>query len=220
MKPIDSSHAHLFSFWRPVALSLVASMSLLSGCAPLVVGGLVGGSISVAADRRTAGTQIEDQTIEIKARARIHDIIGDRKTVSVLSYNRVLLLAGNVGTDQDKSAIEQAVARIPAVRSVVNELTVGIGFSSNFDDAIVTTKIKATFVDAKDLQVNAFKIHTDQGVVYLMGRVTEREANRATELARGVKGVRKVVRAFEIVTDAELVEMLPGRVPGHSASTP
>lgn len=198
----------------------MASVSILSGCAPLVVGGLVGGSISVAADRRTAGTQIEDQTIEIKARGRIHDIIGDRKTVSVVSYNRVLLLTGNVSTEQEKSALEQALARIPSVRSVVNELTVGIGFSSTLDDAIITTKIKATFVDAKDLQVNAFKIHTDRGVVYLMGRVTEREATRATELARGVKGVKKVVRTFEIVTDSELTEMLPSRAPERSAATP
>ena len=220
MKSTYLSHSHSFSFWRPLILSLMASVSILSGCAPLVVGGLVGGSISVAADRRTAGTQIEDQTIEIKARGRIHDIIGDRKTVSVVSYNRVLLLTGNVSTEQEKSALEQALARIPSVRSVVNELTVGIGFSSTLDDAIITTKIKATFVDAKDLQVNAFKIHTDRGVVYLMGRVTEREATRATELARGVKGVKKVVRTFEIVTDSELTEMLPSRAPERSAATP
>ena len=206
--------------WRPVALGLVATLSLLAGCAPLVVGGLVGGSISVAADRRTAGTQVEDQAIELKARNRIHDVIGDRSGVSVISYNRVVLLTGNVSTEQDRAAIEASVAKTPSVRSVVNELTVGISFSSNFDDTIITTKVKATFIDAKDLQVNAFKIHTDRGVVYLMGRVTEREADRATELVRGISGVKKVVRAFEIVTDAELNEMLPGRAPGASTGNP
>jgi osmotically-inducible protein OsmY len=218
MKHFNTAISHPSLGLRPVALALLVSASLLSGCAPLVVGSMVGGSVSVAADRRTAGTQIEDQTIELKASTRVRDVIGERGGVSVVSYNRVALIVGNVPTDQDKAAIEQAVSKIPSVRSTVNELTVGVSFSSNFNDTVITTKVKATFIDAKDLQVNAFKVLTDRGVVYLMGRVTEREADRATELTRGISGVKKVVRAFEIVTDAELNEMLPGRVPGNTTS--
>lgn len=218
MKHFNTSTAHPSLSLGSVALALLVSASLLSGCAPLVLGGVVGGSVSVAADRRTAGTQVEDQTIELKAGTRVRDVIGERGGVSVVSYNRVVLLVGNVATDQDKAAIEQAVAKIPSVRSTVNELTVGVSFSSHFNDAVITTKVKATFIDAKDVQVNAFKVFTDRGVVYLMGRVTEREADRATELARGISGVKKVVRAFETVTDAELNEMLPGRAPGSATS--
>jgi osmotically-inducible protein OsmY len=220
MKHFNTSIAHHLFGLRPVALALLVSASLLTGCAPLVVGGVVGGSVSVAADRRTAGTQVEDQTIEVKAGTRVRDVIGERGGVSVVSYNRVVLIVGNVPTEQDKAAIEQTVAKIPSVRSTVNELTAGVSFSSNFNDAVITTKVKATFIDAKDLQVNAFKVVTDRGVVYLMGRVTDREAERATELTRGISGVKKVVRAFEIVTDAELNEMLPGRAPGNATSNP
>ena len=204
----------------PIVLVLALSAGALSGCAPLVVGGMVGGSVAVAADRRTPGTQVEDQTIELKAGTRVFDVIGDRGGVTVLSYNRVVLLAGSVNSDDDKAAIEQSVAKIPQVRSVVNELQVGPKFTSSFSDAVITSKVKATFFDAKDLQINAFKVLTDQGVVYLMGRVTEREADRATELTRGISGVKKVVRAFELVTDAELADMLPGRAPGNATNNP
>ena len=205
---------------RPMLLALALSAGALSGCAPLVVGGMVGGSVAVAADRRTSGTQLEDQTIEIKAGNRVHDVIGERGGVSALSYNRVVLLAGSVNTEENKVAIEQTVAKIPQVRSVVNELEVGPPFTSNFSDSVITSKVKATFFDAKDLQLNAFKVLTDRGVVYLMGRVTEREADRATELTRGISGVKKVVRAFELVTDAELADMLPGRAPGNATNNP
>jgi osmotically-inducible protein OsmY len=205
---------------RPMLLALALSAGALSGCAPLVVGGMVGGSVAVAADRRTSGTQLEDQNIEIKAGSRVHDVTGERSGVAVLSYNRVVLLAGSVNTEEKKVAIEQAVAKIPQVRSVVNELEVGPSFTSNFSDSVITSKVKATFFDAKDLQSNSLKVFTDRGVVYLMGRVTEREADRATELARGISDVKKVVRAFELVTDAELADMQPGRAPGTATNNP
>ncbi|HEX6363587.1 MAG TPA: BON domain-containing protein, partial [Albitalea sp.] len=109
----------------------------------------------------------------------------------------------------DKAAAEQAVQRVDNVRSVINELEVmpASSLGSRSSDAIVSSKVKATYVDAKDLFANAFKVHTVRGVVYLMGRVTEREANRATDLARTVSGVEKVVRVFEIISEAELADM-------------
>ena len=201
-------------FSRSAALlAAVAASTLLSACAPLIVGGAMLGGTLMATDRRTSGTQIEDQAIELKARNRIRDVIGDRGHVEVTSYNRMVLITGQVPAEADKSAIEQAVQKVDSVRSIVNELEM-IGASSltgRSADAIVTSKVKASFVDASDLSANVIKVVTERGVVYLMGRVTEREATRATELARGVGGVQKVVRVFEIITEQELAEMLPKR---------
>jgi len=187
-------------------LILVAAQ--LAGCAPLLVGGAMVGGTMVAIDRRTTGTQVEDQSIEVKAANRVKEAVGDRAHVNITSYNRTVLLTGEAINDADKAAIEQAVQRIENVRSTVNEVAVTIpsAMSTRSNDALLTGKVKATFIDAKDLQVNAFKVVTERGNVYLMGRVTEREATRATDLARTVSGVQKVVRVFEVVTEQELAE--------------
>jgi osmotically-inducible protein OsmY len=191
--------------------TLVAASSLLGACAPLLLGGAMLGGTMMVTDRRTSGTQVEDQTIELKAMNRVRDAIGDRGHVSVTSYNRIVLVTGEVPSDADKAAVEQAVQRVENLRSTVNELGV-IGtasLTSRSNDAILSSKVKASFIDAKDLSANAFKVTTERGVVYLMGRVTEREANRAVEIARGVGGVQKVVRLFEIITEAELADLAP-----------
>jgi osmotically-inducible protein OsmY len=184
----------------------LAAATLLGACAPLLLGGAFVGGSMVAIDRRTSGTQVEDQSIELKSVSRVSDTIGDRGHVSVTSYNKLVLITGEVPTDSDKSRVEQAIARIENVKSIVNELAIGapssIGTRSN--DTLITSKVKASFVDAKDLQANVFKVVTERGNVYLMGRVTEREANRAAEVARGVSGVVKVVKVFEIVSESEL----------------
>jgi osmotically-inducible protein OsmY len=172
------------------------------------VGGAVG-TAAVVTDRRTAGTLLEDQNIELKSLTRIRESVGERGHINVTSYNRQVLLSGEVPNDADRGAVEQAIGRIEGVRTTVNELAV-MGSSSltaRSNDAIVTSKVKASFIDAKDLQANAVKVVTERGVVYLMGRVTEREANRATEIARGVSGVQKVVRLFEILSEAELAAL-------------
>jgi osmotically-inducible protein OsmY len=191
--------------------TLVAASSLLGACAPLLLGGAMLGGTMMVTDRRTSGTQVEDQTIELKAMNRVRDAIGDRGHVSVTSYNRIVLVTGEVPSDADKAAVEQAVQRVENLRSTVNELGV-IGtasLTSRSNDAILSSKVKASFIDAKDLSANAFKVTTERGVVYLMGRVTEREANRAVEIARGVGGVQKVVRLFEVITEAELADLAP-----------
>ena len=192
-------------------LAAIAASTLMSACAPLIVGGaMVGGTLMVT-DRRTSGAQIEDQAIELKAMNRSRDVIGDRGHVGITSYNRQVLITGEVPSDADKTAVEQAVQKVENVKSTVNELAV-IGASSltsRSSDAIVTSKVKASFVDAADLSANVVKVITERGTVYLMGRVTEREANRATELARGVGGVQKVVRLFEIITEQELADLQP-----------
>jgi osmotically-inducible protein OsmY len=199
---------------RHAALAAVASAALLAGCAPLVVGGAVVGTTMMVTDRRTSGAQIEDQAIELKAMNRVREAIGDRGRVGATSYNRLVLLTGEVPGDADKAAAEQAVQRVENVRAVVNELAVlgASSLTSRSNDLILEGKVKASFVDAKDLSANAFKVVAERGSVYLLGRVTEREAGRATEIARSVPGVQKVVRVFEIITEAELADLAPKSV--------
>jgi osmotically-inducible protein OsmY len=191
-----------------VAVSAVVAAATLGGCAALAIGGAVGTAL-VVTDRRTAGVQLEDQNIELKSLTRIREAIADRGHVNVTSFNRMVLITGEVPTEADRVAVEQAIARIENVRSTVNDLAV-MGSSSltaRSNDTILTSKVKATYVDAKDLQSGAVKVVTERGTVYLLGRVTEREASRAAELARGISGVQKVVRVFEILTEAELATL-------------
>lgn len=196
-----------------LVLGLLTAAALgvgLSACAPLIVGSAVGGAL-VATDRRSSGTVVDDQGFEIKALPRIREVVGERGHVNVTSYNRVLLVTGEVPAEPDKAAIEAKLAGMENVKGVLNELVIGpnstLGDRSN--DTLITSKVKASYVDARDLLANAFKVVTERGVVYLMGRVTEREATRAVDIARGVGGVRKVVRAFEILTEEELAQTAP-----------
>ena len=194
-----------------VLLAALGACALLTACAPLVVGGAMLGGTLMATDRRTSGAQIEDQAIELKSMNRIREVIGDRGHVSTTSYNRMVLITGEVPSEADKVAVEQAVQKVENVRSTVNELEIAgsSSLTSRSNDAILTSKVKASFVDAKDLFANAFKVVTERGTVYLMGRVTEREATRAVDIARGVSGVQKVVRVFEILTEQELADLAP-----------
>ncbi|XDF36054.1 BON domain-containing protein [Paracidovorax avenae] len=186
-------------------LAAVALGTVLSACAPLVIGGAAVGTM-MAADRRTTGTQVEDETIELRAGNRLRDTFGDRIHVNVTSYNRQVLLTGEVPSQQDKERVEQTVLTVENVRSVVNDLAVmsASTLSQRANDTLITGKVRASLVDAKDIFATAFKVVTERNTVYLMGRVTQREADRATEIARGVNDVRKVVRVFEIVSEQEL----------------
>jgi len=196
-----------FSLLRSATLVGLTSAAL-SGCAALIVGGALGTALMVS-DRRTSGVQIEDQSIELKALTRIRETVGDRGHISATSYNRTLLLTGEVASEADRTALEQSLSRIENLRSTVNELAVmgSSSMTSRSSDTVITSRVKASYLDAKDLQANAIKVVTERGTVYLMGRVTEREATRATELARGISGVQKVVRVFEVLTEAELTDL-------------
>jgi osmotically-inducible protein OsmY len=199
---------------RGPVLALAAgalSTALLSGCAPILIGGAVLGGAMVATDRRTTGSQVDDETIELKSNNRMNEAFGERARISTTSYNRMVLLTGEVPAEGDKTTAEQVVARVDNVQSVVNELTVGPinTFGEKSKDAFVTAKVKASLVDAKDLFANSIKVTTHRGTVYLMGRVTEREANRASEVARGVSGVVKVVKVFEVLSESELANTQP-----------
>ena len=187
----------------------LATTSLLGACAPLLLGGAMVGTALAVSDRRTTGAQLEDEAIELKSIGRLRDALGGRGHINVTSFNRTVLITGEVPSQTDRGAAEQTIARIDNVRATVNELAVmgNTSLTARSSDTIITSKVKATYIDAKDLQANAVKVVAERGTVYLMGRVSEREANRATELARGVGGVGKVVKVFEILSDAELADL-------------
>ncbi len=201
-----------FAVRSRVAAGVLAAVALtvgLSACAPLIVGGAVGGAL-VAVDRRTSGAQLDDQGIELRANNRLKDELGDaRARVAVTSYNRRVLLTGEAASEAVKTQITQIVSGVANVREVINELgvTTSPTLKERATDTLVTGRLKASLVDAKDLAASAFKVVTERGTVYLMGRVTQREADRATDLARNTPGVSRVVRVFEIITEQELANL-------------
>jgi osmotically-inducible protein OsmY len=186
-------------------LAAATLSATLSACAPLIVGGAAMGALMVA-DRRTTGAVVEDERIELRSASLMREAFGDRAHVNVTSYNRQALLTGEVPNEQAKQQAEQLVSRIENVKSIVNELAVlgSSGLPQRSNDVLVTGKVKASLVDAADLQAPAFKVVTERGTVYLMGRVTQREADRATQIARTVGGVQRVVRVFEFIGEDEL----------------
>ena len=203
--------------FKPLVLSLCAAallMGSLTACVPLVIGGAAAGGSLVATDRRTSGAQLEDEGIELRGTSRIRGNLGERGHVNLTSYNRQVLLTGEVPTAQDKQLVEQIVSRVENVASVVNELVVAgnSSLAQRSSDTLITGRIKAQLIDAPDLFSNAFKVVTERGTTYLMGRVTQREADRATNLVRSTSGVQKVVRIFEVISEDELAGLLPAPV--------
>ncbi len=200
-----------FSLKRLTLATAAAALlgAALSGCAPLLIGGAAGTAL-VVSDRRTPGILIEDQTIEVRARNIIREQVGTRVRVDITSYNRQVLLTGEVPNAQDKEIVERQVSRVDNVRAVVNELSVANTPSlwDRSSDTLITGRVKAALIDVK-VQVNAVNVTTERGVVYLMGRVTQAEANRATEAARSISGVQRVVRIFEILSEEELRKLQP-----------
>lgn len=188
----------------------VLALSSLSACAPLVLGSAVGGAM-VATDRRTSGALVEDKSINLKASNRVRGTLSDRGRVSVNAYNRRVLLTGEVPTEADRVAVAQAVAEVENVKDVINELVVGpvATLNSRSSDALLAAKVRATLIDARDLMSNAFDVVVSRGEVYLMGMVTEREANSAAQLTASISGVRRVIKVFEIISEDELARRLP-----------
>jgi len=215
-----------FSIFKRLLLATCAAAVVgtsLTGCFPLLAGGALAGSALVATDRRTSGAQLEDEGIELRAMSRLRDNVGSRARVSVTSYNRQVLLTGEVLNEQDRKLVEQVVSRVENVASVVNELAIinSPSLVQRSSDVLITGQVKAMFVDAKDLYANAFKVVTERGTVYLMGRVTQREADRATEIVRGARGVQKVVRIFEIISEDEMRSLLlPQPKPAPASAAP
>jgi osmotically-inducible protein OsmY len=205
-----SSHfpGHVPALALCALLGAVGVAGALGGCAAMVIPAAVQGTAS-AVDRRSTGTQLDDQTIDLRSAIVVSETIGDRGHVNASSYSRVVLLTGEVPTEADRSKVEAAVAKIENVRTVVNELAAlpNSTLSQRTDDTIITGKVKAAILSTKDLQVASISVITERGVVFLRGRVTDGEATLAANVTRTVGGVQKVVKVFEIITPAELAAM-------------
>jgi osmotically-inducible protein OsmY len=191
-------------------LALVLAASALSACAPLMVGGFVG-TVMVASDRRTSGAQLEDEAIERKSSSAMSENFGDKVHVNATSFNRQVLLTGEVPSERERAQVEQLVGKISNVKSVVNELGIGPASSvaDRSADVLLTTRVKAALVDSNDVFASSFKVVTERKTVFLMGLVTRREADRATDVVRGVSGVKRVVRVFEYISEEELKRLQP-----------
>ena len=193
----------------------------LSACIPLLVGGVAGGAL-MAADRRTSGAQLEDEGIELRASSRVRNSpVAQRAHVNITSYNRQVLITGEAANAQDRQQVEQIVKTVENINSVVNDLQIGFisSLSTRSNDALISGRVKASILDSRDLFLKAFKVFTESGTVYLMGRVTQREADRATAVARSVPGVQKVVRVFEVISEDELAGNVTVRSGNPAAST-
>lgn len=196
------------SLIRPALLAGLLGLTLLQAAcvAPVLVGGAALGGTMVVTDRRSSSAQLDDKAIEIKAANRVREILGDRAHVSVNSYNRTVLLTGEVFNEADRGLIEQSIAKVEGVKSVINELATQWPSSTGdrTNDLVLAGKVKATFIDAKSIPAGAFKIVVERKIVYLMGRVTEAEAAHAAGMVSTISGVQKVVRVVEVVSQADL----------------
>src|SRR5258705_5090594 len=178
---------------------LVALVPVLQSCIPLLVGAGVGGGVMMAEDRRTSGTVLEDQTIEIKARNRITEKYEEQVNISVTSFNRFVLLTGQAPTDEIKQDLPVLVLEVPNVRNVQNEIVVG-GISSTTSrasDALLTSQVKGRLAQNKDVSASNVKVVSENGTVFLMGLVTRAEAETASQTAATTSGAQRVVKVFE-----------------------
>jgi osmotically-inducible protein OsmY len=192
---------------RPLAAFVLCGAVAISlqGCIEMAIGTAVMGTLA-ATDRRTFGAQTEDKAITVKGEARVAGLVGNAGHVNVASFNRKVLLTGEVRDEAMKAAVEREVASIQGVMSIINELEVmgSSSYTARSNDSILTGKVKASFVDSSELYANSIKVVTERGIVYLMGRVTQREGQLAANLASGVGGVQKVVKVFEYISDDDL----------------
>jgi osmotically-inducible protein OsmY len=176
----------------------------LQGCPAIIAGGSVVAVTSLE-DRRTTGTQLDDSGIESNAASRIGERVGERAHINVTSFNRAVLLTGEAWDEATRTEVEKIVAVVPNVRNVTNEVQVAGASSatSRANDTAITARVKGRFVNVKGLNPLHVKVVTEAGVVFLLGLVTETEAETATDLARTTGGVRKVVKVFEYCKSTE-----------------
>jgi len=180
-------------------LSMMALLfPLLAGCFPLVATG-VGAGVAMIEDRRSTGAYVDDQSIELKAGGRISEKLKDEVHINVTSFNRNVLLTGEAPSEKHKADAERLVMSVPNVRSISNEIAIAGASSlgSRSNDALLTSKVKGRFFDAGKFYANHVKVVTENGVVYLIGLVKQKEAEDAKVIASSTGGVQKVVTVFE-----------------------
>ncbi|MBN8284263.1 BON domain-containing protein [Zoogloea sp.] len=196
MNPIRKTLA-----WTALA---IGTLTAAQGCIPVIVGG-TGAAVAMATDRRSSGTYVEDEGIEWKASNRINERLGDKVHVNTTSFNRKLLLTGEAFNEASREEAGRIAAAVENVKEVVNDLRIAptSTLSARGNDSYISSKVKARFVDQKDFRIQQVKVTTEAGTVFLMGLVTEKEGNAATEVARTTNGVQKVVRVFEYISEDE-----------------
>lgn len=194
---------------RPVRFAplALAGLMALSGCGALVVGGTAATTALVATDRRTTGEQVEDKSIEMKIGNEMRKLVGDNGRVTTVSYAGRVLLLGDVPTEADRQRAEELARGVEKVKVVYNQLRVGdiTPLSVRSNDTWLTTRVKTSLINTKDVPARTINVTTERGVVYLQGKVTEAEGQMAAKAAASVPGVNKVVKLFEIVAGERLV---------------
>jgi len=182
-----------------LALAALLCVWVLEGCVPAAIGVAAGVGVYSAYDRRTTGAQVDDEGIELRASNRISERYGDKVHVNVTSYNRVVMLTGEVPNEGIRDELDKSITGLAGVRGVTNEVQVGpnTAYTARANDSAITGKVKARFVDANRFNAIHVKVVTENSNVFLLGIVTEKEGNDAAELARTTAGVRKVIKVFE-----------------------
>jgi osmotically-inducible protein OsmY len=182
-----------------LAAFVAAAAAALQGCEVALIGAAAGGAFSAFEDRRSSGTQIDDEAIELRIGNRSSERFGEKVHINVNAYNRWALLTGEAPDDATRTEIEKIALGLANVRGVSNEIQVAAPtpMSSRASDSFITSKVKARLLDSRGVNPVHVKVATEAGVVYLMGVVTEKEGEDAVEIARTTGGVRKVVKIFE-----------------------
>ncbi|MCB1595919.1 MAG: BON domain-containing protein [Xanthomonadales bacterium] len=184
-----------------ILTSLLSTTIILTSCTPVVVGGAIVTGISVANDRRSAGQVIDDKIISAQIRREIHQNINNDKHIKVMTYNGVVLIAGEAETNKDRIKAEDIAASINGVVKVVNELhdTIPTNLKRRTKDSYITSKAKSSLIkiDLDGFNPTRVKIMTVRGHVYLMGKVSSQESEAVVEKIRNLRGVRKVIKVFE-----------------------
>ena len=204
---VKNSCKTFITHWRGTLL-LALTLPILAGCFGVAAVGVGTGAL-MASDRRNSEIYVADEALELRAGNRISDKFGDKVHVNVTSYNRMLLLTGEAPSEAIKAEIGQIAASVENAKAVSNEIAVAgnSSLASRSNDTYLTSKVKARFVDAQKFAAQHVKVVSEAGVVYLLGLVTQAEADAAADIARTTGGVQKVVRVFEVITPAQALAL-------------
>ena len=194
---------------RVVGAAAVAALvvSVGTACAPLVVGAIAAGTAYVVTDRRTTGSQVDDQAIQLRLADELRAVFANQPVhINVNSFDRKVLLTGEVPDEAAKARAGSVAAASQNVRAVVNELAVmpPTSTSERTADTALSAKVRAALINTREVEVNSIKFVTERGIVYLMGYVTDKEGQIAAIVASKVAGVKQVVKVFDIATQEEV----------------
>ncbi len=192
---------------RIVVPVLIGAVLTLPACAPLIIGTIAAGTAIVATDRRSTGAQLDDKTIQSRVANELSTALrGNDVHINVNSFERRVLLTGEVPNDTIKTQAGEIAARSKDVRLVNNELVVArpSTFGERTDDNTLGARVRAAFVNTREIAFNSVDIVTERKIIYLMGAVTQKEADVAAHVASRVPGVQQVVKLFDIESAAEV----------------